>query len=32
VEVVERVALHVGHNPLNDAYLATKAKKSGHLL
>lgn len=32
VEVVERVPLQVGHNPLNKDYLATKAKKSGHLL
>ncbi|MFK5997608.1 MAG: GTP cyclohydrolase II [Rhodobacterales bacterium] len=32
VQVVERVPLHVGHNPLNKDYLATKAKKSGHLM
>ena len=32
VRVVERVPLHVGHNPLNAEYLQTKAKKSGHLL
>ncbi len=32
VEVVERVPLKVGQNPLNEAYLKTKAKKSGHLL
>ncbi|MBE9476811.1 MAG: GTP cyclohydrolase II [Proteobacteria bacterium] len=32
VTVVERVPLQVGHNPLNKDYLATKAKKSGHLL
>ncbi|QPM91604.1 GTP cyclohydrolase II [Pseudooceanicola algae] len=32
VAVVERVPLKVGENPFNKAYLATKAKKSGHLL
>ncbi|WP_374290749.1 GTP cyclohydrolase II [Paenirhodobacter enshiensis] len=32
IEVVERVPLKVGKNPLNAAYLATKAAKSGHLL
>jgi len=32
IEVVERVPLHVGVNPLNQAYLRTKADKSGHLL
>ncbi|GAA6209271.1 GTP cyclohydrolase II [Cognatishimia sp. WU-CL00825] len=32
VEVTERVALQVGENAYNAAYLATKAKKSGHLL
>ncbi len=32
VTVVERVPLNVGHNPLNKDYLATKAKKSGHLM
>ena len=32
IKVPERVALKVGENPLNAAYLATKAKKSGHLL
>ncbi|WP_102109119.1 GTP cyclohydrolase II [Oceaniglobus roseus] len=32
IEVVERVPLAVGENPLNAAYLATKAAKSGHLL
>ena len=32
VEVVERVELKVGENPLNADYLATKASKSGHLL
>jgi GTP cyclohydrolase II len=32
IDVTERVALKVGENPLNEAYLATKARKSGHLL
>ncbi|MCC7319473.1 MAG: GTP cyclohydrolase II [Rubellimicrobium sp.] len=32
IEVVERVPLRVGRNPLNEGYLATKAAKSGHLL
>ncbi len=32
VAVPERVPLRVGHNPLNAAYLDTKAKKSGHIL
>ncbi len=32
VEVAERVALKVGRTAHNDAYLATKAAKSGHLL
>ena len=32
VEVVERVALKVGENPLNAGYLRTKASRSGHLL
>lgn len=32
VEVTERVPLLVGENPHNLDYLATKAKKSGHLL
>ena len=32
IDVTERVPLIVGENPLNAAYLATKAKKSGHLL
>ena len=32
VEVTERVPLKVGLNPLNAKYLATKAKKSGHIL
>ena len=32
VDVVERVPLQVGENVHNRTYLATKAKKSGHLL
>ncbi|PIE10740.1 MAG: GTP cyclohydrolase II [Rhodobacterales bacterium] len=32
IKVSERVPLKVGRNPLNEAYLATKAAKSGHLL
>ena len=32
ITVKERVPLKVGSNPLNEAYLATKAKKSGHIL
>ena len=32
VDVAERVALKVGETDHNRAYLATKAKKSGHLL
>ncbi|MBD3665674.1 GTP cyclohydrolase II [Sulfitobacter sp. TSTF-M16] len=32
IEVAERVPLKVGENRHNSAYLATKAKKSGHLL
>lgn len=32
VEVTERVALKVGRTDENEAYLATKAAKSGHLL
>ncbi|MDA9926897.1 GTP cyclohydrolase II [Amylibacter sp.] len=32
LKVSERVALKVGSNPLNQKYLDTKAKKSGHLL
>jgi GTP cyclohydrolase II len=32
VKVTERVPLKVGHTPHNAEYLATKAKKSGHLL
>lgn len=30
MEVVERVPLHVGENPYNEAYLATKRAKLGH--
>jgi GTP cyclohydrolase II len=32
ITVAERVALKVGENAHNTAYLATKAAKSGHLL
>lgn len=32
ITVTERVPLKVGENPHNTAYLATKARKSGHLL
>lgn len=32
VEIVERVPLAVGETPQNADYLATKARKSGHLL
>ncbi|MEM9239667.1 MAG: GTP cyclohydrolase II, partial [Pseudomonadota bacterium] len=32
IDVEERVPLKVGETPQNEAYLATKAKKSGHLL
>ncbi len=32
IEVAERVPLVAGHSEHNRAYLATKAKKSGHLL
>ncbi len=32
LKVSERVPLKVGENPFNEAYLATKAAKSGHLL
>ncbi len=32
LNVTERVALKVGENPFNANYLATKGKKSGHLL
>jgi GTP cyclohydrolase II len=32
IEVVERVAHHMPANPHNADYLATKRKKSGHLI
>ena len=32
IDVAERVPLIVGHTAQNEAYLATKARKSGHLL
>lgn len=32
IHIVERVPLQVGRNPNNEHYLATKAKKLGHLL
>jgi GTP cyclohydrolase II len=32
IEVAERVPLKAGHHAHNAAYLATKAKKSGHIL
>lgn len=32
IEVVERVPLEIGRNPHNEAYLATKVAKLGHLL
>lgn len=32
IEVVERVPLRVGETPENAGYLATKARKSGHML
>ncbi|SFJ52263.1 GTP cyclohydrolase II [Celeribacter neptunius] len=32
IKVTERVPLKVGENRYNEAYLATKARKSGHLL
>jgi GTP cyclohydrolase II len=32
ITVTERVPLKVGHTRHNAHYLATKAKKSGHLL
>ena len=32
IDVVERVPLKVGLNPLNEGYLEAKAKKSGHIL
>ncbi len=31
IEMTERVPLHVGQNPYNEAYLATKRAKLGHL-
>lgn len=32
INVIERVPLHVGLNPENEAYLNTKANKLGHLI
>jgi GTP cyclohydrolase II len=32
ITVTERVPIKAGHSAHNAAYLATKAKKSGHLL
>lgn len=32
IEIVERVPLHSGRNPHNEAYLRTKAEKLGHWL
>lgn len=32
INIVERLAIHVGENPHNAHYLSTKAKKLGHLL
>ncbi|TAK47328.1 MAG: GTP cyclohydrolase II [Xanthobacteraceae bacterium] len=32
IEVLERIALPVGRNPHNEAYLETKARRMGHLL
>lgn len=32
IDVIARVALQVGRNPLNSDYLDTKAEKSGHML
>lgn len=32
IDVAERVPLRVGENPHNTEYLATKARKSGHML
>jgi GTP cyclohydrolase II len=32
IDVVERVPLKVGLNPLNEKYLDVKARKSGHIL
>ncbi len=31
VEVVERIPLHAGANPMNHRYLATKAQRMGHM-
>lgn len=31
IEVVERVGLHVGHRPENEAYRRTKVERMGHL-
>lgn len=31
VEVVERIPLHAGANPMNHRYLATKAQRMGHI-
>lgn len=31
IEVVERIPLHVGANPMNHRYLATKALRMGHI-
>jgi 3,4-dihydroxy 2-butanone 4-phosphate synthase / GTP cyclohydrolase II len=31
MEITERVPLHAGENPYNEAYLATKREKLGHL-
>lgn len=31
IEVVERIPLHIGHNPHNTRYIATKKGKLGHL-
>ena len=32
LQVTERLPLHVGNNPHNDHYLATKAEKLGHMM
>jgi 3,4-dihydroxy 2-butanone 4-phosphate synthase/GTP cyclohydrolase II len=32
IEVVERVAHHVGQHPENEAYRRTKVERMGHLL
>ena len=32
IKVTERIAINVGQTPENKDYLATKIKKSGHLL